>query len=111
MHLEIADEVFAEAVRAGVRDALVDGIRAEVKAFLEDYFGILTKEEAAAYLGCSERTIEALWQEHKLPKDTALGTKLPRVPFVELKEFAKSARIASRTQKGPRLRMVHPDAA
>jgi predicted DNA-binding transcriptional regulator AlpA len=97
LRLEIPAEVIAAAIREGVRDALADGIRAEARAFLEDYFGCLNKAEIAAFLGVSERTVNELWKDHTLPKDTSLGEKNPRAWLPALKEVLAAGRIKART--------------
>jgi hypothetical protein len=99
MNIEIPDELLREGIAMGVHRALEGGIRAEFRAFLEDYFGCLSKQEAAAFFDVSERTIEALWQEEKIPKDTALGAQLPRTWLSALKEFLANSRITARKQK------------
>lgn len=99
MKIEIPDELIREGIALGVHRALEGGIRAEFRSFLEEYFGCVSKQEAAAFFDVSERTIEALWQEEKIPKDTALGAQLPRTWLPALKEFLAESRINTRKRK------------
>lgn len=103
----ISPDDVRSAIREGVAQALGDGIRAEVRAFLDELFGVLDKREAAAYLGVSERTIEQLWQDQKIPKITALGEKLPRTLAPALRELVSNGLIKAR---GTGLRALKPAA-
>lgn len=105
MKMEIDDALIVEGIARGVERAIGDGVRAEFRAFLEDYFGCLDKAEIAAFLGCSERTVLELWQKSVIPKDTLLGEKMSRAWLPALKELLAKSRIKSREQ-GPRLKAL-----
>lgn len=105
----LSAEAILGAIKDGAREAMQDAMRAEFRQFLEDYFGCLDKSEAAAFLGVSERTIEQLWQDQKIPKDTALGDRMPRTWLPELKRLLAASRIKARD--GGRLRVLPKAAA
>jgi len=102
--LGVDREILVEGIALGVERAIGNGVRAEVRAFLEEYFGVLDKSELAAHLGVSERTVEQLWSDQKIPKDTALGERMPRTWLPAVKEIMARSRIKAR--EGANLRPV-----
>lgn len=82
-----------EGAREGAMLAFDNCFRAEFRAFMEDYFGVLTKEDAAALLGCSERTIEELWKAQVLTRDTGLGERMPRASLPDILAALRAGRI------------------
>lgn len=81
-----------EAVTLGAQRAFETAARDEFRKFLEEYFGVLDKEELAAVLGVSERTIEEAVADGRLAKDTLLGPKLPRFWMPAIKEALAASR-------------------
>jgi len=107
MTFEIDDAVVREGIALGVERAIGPNVRAEVRAFLEDYFGCLSKPEIAGFFGVSERTVEALWASGDMPKDTALGSQLPRAWLPAMKEMLAASRLKARASGGkPKLALV-----
>lgn len=112
MKIEIDDELIVEGIARGVERAIGGGVRAEFRAFLEEYFGCLTKAETQAFLGVSERTVEELWNNFTIPKDTRLGDRMPRTWLPALKEVLAAGRVLAReTKAAPKLRVVKDKAA
>lgn len=97
--------------RDGARAAFAETFTAEFRKFIADYFDCQTMDEAAAVLGCSPRTIQQLWHDQKIPKDTLLGDKLPRTSLAWLREALLASRIQARTAKArPKLRALQAAA-
>lgn len=112
MKIEVPDEIVIEGIARGVERAIGEGVRAEFRAFLEEYFGCMTVAETATMLGLSKRTTETLLAAGTLEKDTTLGARNVRVWLPSVKEALAKGRLKARAQKRvPKLTVMERSAA